>query len=353
MLLYNCFFFVLAIKVNYIFCGYFDDECDVIVSERVRVGEMNISASQCTIDEFESYNCFDENYGCYKPKYAVPGFTYKNGVLDKFDSANRIYELEAQNPKLCAKYCLEDSNCQGFTVVNTLYSNRLCFKKLKAFFKGTLPSHLPSQMRSYDRIAYVTSTCQQGFCQENYKNEGNKDFFECRTICANGNTCSQFTIGTSSCLTSQHCQFKPIVGDKITCTSKPEILSPKSLYNDKTSSILLDSDTSTCIDIKFYPYIIRFPFPGVGKLHSPFNIEISGTSLNCLNEMERNILVYVPFQSQFDVTFFGKFKLCEISLSSKTECKYSCSCGDRFCEGVYIYTFHKIQPVELCEIKFL
>lgn len=350
-MLKRIFFILLLCRLT--FGGFFDDECNVPVEDRVRVGDQSIVAADCTKDFRLGLNCFDAGYGCYRSKYAVPGFTYKNGTLHNANGVLNPLDLSAQDPKICAKYCLEKVNCYGFTITADLFGGIYCYLKSYAYFPASHPTGYP-MMRSFDRFAFSYSTCQQGTCSQAGTNEGNKFFLPCKQNCESKSACTHFTRGNSLCYSNDQCELKSNVGYLVSCSVKSEKLSPLSLYPTSSTTSLTDNNNSSCIDIQQHPYVVRFPFPGVNKPLTSIRLKVIGDGLLCFNTITTgNLLVYVPSKPQLELSFTGKFKMCELLYSESTICEFSCACNERYCEGVYIKTYSNNSAVKLCDIKFL
>ncbi|CAD5126795.1 unnamed protein product [Dimorphilus gyrociliatus] len=325
--------------------------CEINESERIRIGDTDIHADNCSNDFRKRYACYDPSYGCFISKQQVPGFTVKTGSLGGFDiSSTASSDPLAKDPRICAKYCLELPNCMSFVLSKNIHSGRYCFLKNKLITQSTTHTNY----LSYNRYAFPDSTCTIGSCTTEPNTPSvstNPSYNTCKAACNTDSSCKYFTVGMDKCHSQSDCHRNPNVLNKLLCTkSVPALHPPSSTCEKNIANALSDLNNSTCIESKSLPFMSRYPFPGVNKPLSPILLSVYGKNLSCSNGEFNNLLVYIPIEEQFEIKFEGKFKVCKLLFSNLETCQYSCNCNGRHCEGVYIVAF--LQNSQLCEISF-
>ncbi|CAD5126763.1 unnamed protein product [Dimorphilus gyrociliatus] len=314
------------------------------------MGTKDIQQNQCITNVYERYVCYENGYGCYATKYEVPGFIKKLGNYHGFDLSPMINDPEAADPKICAKYCLETPSCIGFVVSEVVNPTLGCFLKSTSYkIAQSLNNFL-----TYDRYAYSDSTCEVGSCivTPPPTSLGNFNYQSCKSACESDPLCKHFSIGAGECFSYNTCQNDKENINKVVCSHSKSIIPKETIYDPSVIDIVNDLNNSTCVDLQFNPLAIRYPFPGVNKPLAPILLEVIGENLSCSSGQLSNVMVYIPSFPQYKVNFEGIFQICKLIFFNNQQCKYSCSCDNRFCEGLYIRAFSDKSISKICEVKF-
>lgn len=339
--------------INFIY-GYLDlaNECNIEISKRIRIGNADISETDCVSNRLEHTACFENGYGCYRSKYHIPGFQLRHGDYSSYglndpDAQN----IGADDIQGCANLCFRNRQCKGFLMTESIHSNGFCFLKTvrsKIGHSGLMGGY-------YQKYATSTSTCVTGGCEGVPKQVSDTNINSCQELCIREN-CQYFTLGPDGCALKGNCKFIENDVQWITCSAKKIKLQKSAAYDENSITSVTDKNNQTCIEIRNSPFVIRYPFPGVDKPLSSTKVKIIGSFLDCSivsGRRQANLFVYVPVEPVIEAKFPGSYKSCTLLTSLPSQCDFSCDCGERFCEGIYVNAYTSSSKIDICEIYLL
>lgn len=250
--------FFSIIFLSYLHFGISFDlasHCAIEVNKRIRIGDSSISQADCSENNLNRVNCFENGYGCYFSKFEISGFAYKHGNYHGDDIIDAIIDPEAVDPTVCAKYCLSRSDCQSFTILsNPTHQNRHCYPKTTGFNLG----QDLADMITYDRYAYQGITCTTGTCEETNGITSLDKIIDCRDK-AQTNNDKYFVVGVNYCYRLSTCTRKSN-GNYQICQIKNSMLPEKSTYDSNSLDKVNDSSNSTCLKLTYSPFCGKIPF---------------------------------------------------------------------------------------------
>ncbi|CAD5121794.1 unnamed protein product [Dimorphilus gyrociliatus] len=346
-------YLLLLICVCNIFNYITTDECQV--SKKIIYSKPSISKKIC----HEQYKCWDPQIGCYYNKNPTPGFRAEVGVC--------LHNVEIINVKNdttlsdCSRECLKYNNC-----VSVSYSIKMKKCSLQMGVCKDLNLLITDNIELI-KMASRQTTCFDRDCPENDITQNKNNFSQCISDCMKTEEC----IGLSflwfnqeiSCFEKREiCN----VFDKIAlgspgvhfCIASP--LTPD--LNDIRQGLLkniTDKSSKTCIKVTINKiFNLRISWPSIGNHSMDFKLIIEGNNLKkCLQSQlgleHFGVIVYVREEFVGEPSFKGYFKSCDlIKGNHDTLCEYFCSCGEEFCQAVFIKAFGLNEDnMELCSYK--
>lgn len=340
--------------------------------------------NKCIVDEkYECHGQTDEskciNSGCCWDSNSSPTCFYGNDNLPGFvltvgrgDSVHISLSIQNTSELLCSRICLEKSDCSCFTfdknTKNCSLKNRPCLNA-----DGTTLN-----IRNFNKIAAPGLSCARTLCPDfGYKASGadditahNLNFLECVNKCKSHASCKLFTYTfkknvrlTSLCfIKAENCRFKEYLHAMDTsCAKVPLFPHTNEFFHDDIKKMIDSEAENTCISVLTEKdFLLRVPWPLVNTPNRQFRIQIKGHNLQkCIDPLtglqEAGVLAYVPIKTQIEPIFKGPFKACIFeSGNDTTECVYSCSCGEDYCQAVYIRAFGgTTDNIDICHYNIL
>lgn len=321
-----------------------ETECLIDKTDRIRLGDDTITEIECRNDSSVSFNCFESGYGCFASKYSIPGFKYHHEII----SSHRVQDVldeKAQDPRICANYCLKDEECFSFTVFKNKFGGKYCM--LNKSSKQVIIKR--QDTISYVRFAFPFAACEVGDCEEAPQITYDLKDSECIDSCRNDASCSHYSYLDQKCNKYSKCTLNKNIARNYVCSITNATLPSNSNYPTEVLEQISDQSMDTCTPIKPNDLVVRYPFPGVSvkKAVAEIFVKVNGQDLICNDQTKNNLMVYVPNTDDYEVRFIGYFKTCHLINNNSTICEYICNCESRFCEAIYVRSYTNICEIEI------
>ncbi|CAD5126547.1 DgyrCDS14646 [Dimorphilus gyrociliatus] len=291
---------------------FVNGQCNIPLSFRVKVGDNDDGQTICDTGSL----CYEMGYGCYLRNDEVPGFKRTKESMDC--GGSDIASFHFNSVDKCSRYCFERSNCVAFLIVWGTH----CFLKYECV-------QYKIAATSLHRLADSRLTCFIGGFDGAHDVVYN---YTDKEIALNNAKTNNRVIA----FTAEGLKLKS-VGSKI-------------ISKDHK---IFDNDNESCEVIEQFPITIRFPWPTSNTNKFQFKVDIKGQDMMCYSAVTgdtNGVVVYIPLEHQIKAKFEGEFFTCKLTLSSPTNCQYSCICGDKYCQAFYVNMVDKRGIMKVCEV---
>lgn len=250
---FSFFFYYLTFSQFGIICFSIEELCDIDVNDRLRVGHEATTEQDCVKNELDRLLCYKNDFGCYRPKFEMPGFNVKFGDVEGGNLNINLIGEKYKDPVSCVNACLELPDCLGVSLAENPVDDKYCFPKKVSFIENFNNSHVIT----FDRCAFKHTTCYLESCSNNQLDTNSKNFSTCQQLCVQNDECTTFDKSPNDCKINGKCEMTRKYPHVMSCSKYPVKLFKSDMTTLAEIENLVDGNIGTCVPLLRIDHIYR------------------------------------------------------------------------------------------------